>query len=69
MKAFGVKSSSEVRRETAPDQRIDFIPIHAISIDEIVVGEDDRHLNFRLYLTAPPPLRRRRRDYRHDCQS
>jgi hypothetical protein len=54
MKAFGVKSSSEVRRETAPDQRIDFIPIHAISIDEIVVGEDDRHLNFRLSL-----LRRR----------
>jgi Protein of unknown function (DUF2867) len=54
MRLFGVKSSSQIRNETAPDQRIDFMPIHVIATDEIVLGEDDRHLNFRLSI-----LRRR----------
>jgi len=51
---FGIKTSDTVR--TTPDdrERVDFFPVHWEGKDEIVLGADDRHLDFRLSL-----LRRR----------
>jgi hypothetical protein len=51
---FGIKTSDTLR--TTPDsrKRVDFFPVHWEGKDEIVLGTDDRHLDFRLSL-----LRRR----------
>jgi hypothetical protein len=47
---FGVKTSREVRRAAIADnaERIDFFRILARSDRELILGEDDRHLDFRL---------------------
>jgi uncharacterized protein DUF2867 len=47
---FGIKTSDKVR--TSPDNlgRVDFFPVHWEGKDEIVLGTDDRHLDFRLSL-------------------
>jgi hypothetical protein len=47
---FGVKTSQEVRRAAIADnaERIDFFRILARSDRELILGEDDRHLDFRL---------------------
>jgi Protein of unknown function (DUF2867) len=49
---FGVKTSQEVRRAAIADKadRIDFFRIRARSDRELILGEDDRHLDFRLSL-------------------
>jgi Protein of unknown function (DUF2867) len=49
---FGVKTSQEVRRAAIADnaERIDFFRILARSDRELILGEDDRHLDFRLSL-------------------
>ena len=49
---FGVKTSQEVRRAAIADKadRIDFFRILARSDRELILGEDDRHLDFRLSL-------------------
>ena len=47
---FGVKPSGEVRASRADDERVDFFPVQWEGHDEIVLGEDDRHLDFRLSL-------------------
>jgi hypothetical protein len=49
---FGVKTSREVRRAAIADnaERIDFFRILARSDRELILGEDDRHLDFRLSL-------------------
>jgi hypothetical protein len=49
---FGVKTSQEVRRAAIADnaERIDFFRIRARSDRELVLGEDDHHLDFRLSL-------------------
>jgi hypothetical protein len=47
---FGVKTSAQVRRQLggdAPATHIDFFPIMARHPNELIVGEDDRHLDFR----------------------
>ena len=49
---FGVKTSSEVRASRAANERVDFFPVQWESHDEIVLGEDDRHLDFRLSVVA-----------------
>ena len=41
---FGVKTSDEVRASRADNERVDFFPVQWESHDEIVLGEDDRHL-------------------------
>lgn len=51
---FGVKTSDTVRTTQDGHKRVDFFPVHWESTDEIVLGADDRHLDFRLSL-----LRRR----------
>ena len=49
---FRVKTSQEVRRAAIADnaERIDFFRILARSDRELILGEDDRHLDFRLSL-------------------
>jgi Protein of unknown function (DUF2867) len=49
---FRVKTTQEVRRAAIADnaERIDFFRILARSDRELILGEDDRHLDFRLSL-------------------
>ena len=49
MRLFGVKTSGQLRSAPRSDneERIDFFRIHAVSTIEVIVGEDDRHLDFR----------------------
>ena len=47
---FGVKTSGEVRASRADNERVDFFPVRWEGQNEIVLGEDDRHLDFRLSL-------------------
>lgn len=47
---FGVRTSGELRRARPDPTRVDFFPILSESPDEIVLGEDDHHLDFRLSL-------------------
>lgn len=58
VRPFGVRTSGQIRdhlRSRNAD-RIDFFPVLSRSEQEIVLGEDDRHLDFRLslLLTARP---------------
>lgn len=50
MRPLGVKSSRELRDSGPPEARVDFFPILEEREDEIVLGENDRHLDFRLSL-------------------
>ncbi len=54
MGPLGVRTSDDLRRRRPDGARIDFFPVLAESADELVLGEDDSHLDFRLSL-----LRRR----------
>lgn len=47
---FGIKTSDTVRTSQNIHQRVDFFPVHWEGKDEIVLGADDRHLDFRLSL-------------------
>ena len=56
---FGLKTSSELRDDVATD-RIDFFRVYDRRRHEIILGEDDRHLDFRLsVLVADSALCRR----------
>jgi hypothetical protein len=47
---FGIKTSDTVRVSRDSLERVDFFPVHWEGKDEIVLGTDDRHLDFRLSL-------------------
>jgi hypothetical protein len=47
---FGIKTSDTVRTSRDSLGRVDFFPVHWEGKDEIVLGADDRHLDFRLSL-------------------
>src|ERR1700724_3401473 len=47
---FGIKTSGTVRASRDSNERVAFFPAQWESRDEIVLGADDRHLNFRLSL-------------------
>ncbi|WP_342359699.1 DUF2867 domain-containing protein [Terrarubrum flagellatum] len=47
---FGIKTSDTVRTSRESHDRVDFFPVHWEGKDEIVLGADDRHLDFRLSL-------------------
>jgi hypothetical protein len=59
VRAFGLKTVRDLRKETgAGVQRIGFFRVYFRGADEIVLGEDDRHLDFRLSVllqVAPQP--------------
>lgn len=48
VRAFGLKTVRDLRKETGSVQRIGFFRVYFRGADEIVLGEDDRHLDFRL---------------------
>lgn len=50
MAAFGVKTSSELRRSAGAGgaEHIDFFRVFSRHDRELILGEDDRHLDFRL---------------------
>lgn len=52
MRRFGVKTSEHLRADLARRNadRIDFFPVLSRSSTEIILGEDDRHLGFRVSL-------------------
>ena len=55
MAPLGVKSSRAVGRAAAArGPVIDFFPVLSRSADELVLGEDDRHLDFRVALLLRP---------------
>jgi hypothetical protein len=47
---FGIKTSDAVRTSRESHEQVDFFPVHWEGADEIVLGADDRHLDFRLSL-------------------
>lgn len=47
---FGLKTSGAVRASRESEERVDFFPVQWEGRDEIVLGADDRHLDFRLSL-------------------
>lgn len=47
---FGIKTSYMVRESRGSNERVGFFPVHWEGRDEIVLGADDRHLDFRLSL-------------------
>ena len=51
MSAVGIKTSADIRAEADGRDRIDFFPVIASSAAEVVLGEDDRHLDFRTAMT------------------
>lgn len=50
MRPLGIKPSREVREGRPSEDRVDFFPILQETENEIILGEDDRHLDFRLSL-------------------
>lgn len=47
---FGLKTSGMVRESRDSSERVEFFPVQWEGGDEIVLGADDRHLDFRLSL-------------------
>lgn len=47
MARFGVKTTAQLRH-AAHGPRIDFFPVLSATPGEVILGEDDRHLDFRL---------------------
>ncbi|MEJ8857047.1 DUF2867 domain-containing protein [Variovorax robiniae] len=52
VKLFGLKTSGALRADTSP--RVEFFRIYETHDDEVVLGEDDRHLDFRLSMLQRP---------------
>jgi hypothetical protein len=50
IRPFGVKTSDAVRMSRDSHERVGFFPLHWEGKDEIILGKDDRHLDFRLSL-------------------
>lgn len=50
VRLFGLQTSGELRDANAEGDRIDFFPIVSADDDELILGEDDQHLNFRISL-------------------
>jgi len=48
VRRFGLKTARALRNDAAGGERIGFFKIFFRGADEIVLGEDDRHLDFRL---------------------
>lgn len=54
MATVGVKSSSSIRSAQDGRTRIDFFPVLSSTATEIILGEDDRHLDFRTSIMIMP---------------
>jgi len=62
MRLFGVKTTRQLRSAVRAGSvdHIDFFRLHAVSENEVIVGEDDRHLDFRASLLLRRGLLERR---------
>ena len=47
---FGLQTSAELRGKNTDKDRIDFFPILSADDNELILGEDDKHLDFRISL-------------------
>jgi Protein of unknown function (DUF2867) len=49
VRPFGLKTSGQLRRDLGTDAstHIDFLPIVSRQPDELIIGDDDKHLDFR----------------------
>ena len=54
MACLGVKSSKQIRDEQDGRDRINLFPVIASTAQEVVLGEDDRHLDFRTSIMIVP---------------
>jgi hypothetical protein len=56
MRLFGVKTAHALRTSSVPNNRIGIFRIYEKTANEILLGEDDRHLDFRIsvLLRTPP---------------
>ncbi|ORY25568.1 hypothetical protein BCR39DRAFT_544068 [Naematelia encephala] len=45
---FGIRTTSSLGKAGAKEDRVEFFPVIKESSDEIILGVDDRHLDFRL---------------------
>lgn len=52
VRLFGLQTSAQLRNANAEGDRIDFFPIISADDDEIILGEDDQHLDFRLSVSV-----------------
>lgn len=50
VRPLGLKTSQSIRRERQARGHVHFFPVIAEHADEILLGEDDRHLDFRASL-------------------
>ncbi len=50
VRPLGLRTSAQVREATSEERRIDFFPVLSEDEDELILGENDRHLDFRLSL-------------------
>ena len=50
VRLFGLQTSTELRGKNTEKDRIDFFPILSVDDNELILGEDDRHLDFRISL-------------------
>jgi hypothetical protein len=54
MSVFKVKTTDRLRADTGGVRRVAFFRIYAQDADEILLGEDDSHLDFRLTVRCEP---------------
>lgn len=47
VRPFGVKTSTAIARQAGAGERIEFFPVLERTAQEVIVGQDDRHLDFR----------------------
>ncbi len=50
VRRFGLKTTGDLLQSNDGGDRIDFFPVLSSYDDELILGEDDRHLDFRLSL-------------------
>jgi predicted Rdx family selenoprotein len=54
MSVFSVKTTDQLQADTGGVRRVAFFRIYAQDADEILLGEDDSHLDFRLAVRCEP---------------
>lgn len=50
VRPFGLQTSADLRAANAEGDRIDFFPILSADENELILGENDKHLDFRMSL-------------------
>ncbi|MDQ0390711.1 DUF2867 domain-containing protein [Labrys monachus] len=56
VRCFGLRTTGDLRRSSEGGDRIDFFRVLSSHDDELILGEDDRHLDFRISLMVQRPI-------------